>query len=143
MATKVAVLPRKDPFAVVGEAMVAAADAMKKSTSDARHAASQAVPAVRSALAKSVYIAAYYGSFGVVFATLAVTRWVPSENAFGFGVRDGAAAAHDIRRDGGARSTKTTAGPRVAARKRTKARRVRTGTAPRSSAPVVDDESQA
>lgn len=142
MATKVAVLPRKDPFAVVGEAMVAAADAMKKSTSDARHAASQAVPAVRSALAKSVYITAYYSSFGVVFATLAVTRWLPSENAFGYGVRDGAVAARDVRSNGASRSTKTAPAARAAARKRTKSRRGRTRTARRGTAPVVDDESQ-
>jgi hypothetical protein len=95
MATKVAVLKKKDPFAVVGEAMVAAADAVKKSTSDARHAASQAFPAVRSAFAQSVYVTTYYASFGVVFAALAVGRMTPMDNAFGYGIRDGASAAQD------------------------------------------------
>src|SRR5205085_1453798 len=92
MARKVAVL-RKDPFAVVGEAMAAAADAVKKSTSDARHAASQAVPAVRSVIAQSVYVIAYYTSFGVVFTAAALSRVTPTDNAFGYGIRDGAAAA--------------------------------------------------
>lgn len=131
MATKVAVLKKKDPFAVVGEAMVAAADAVKKSTSDARHAASQAVPAVRSALAQSVYVATYYTSFGVVFAALAVGRVTPTDNAFGYGLRDGASAARDAS-NGMPRRAKVA--PRVAARKRADARRTRTRTAPKSTA---------
>jgi hypothetical protein len=123
MATKVAVLKKKDPFAVVGEAMVAAADAVKKSTSDAKHAASQALPAVRSAFAQGVYVVTYYASFGVVFAALSVGRVTPMENAFGYGVRDGAAAAQDAR--GSGRSRSATAPSRPQARKRAETRRSR------------------
>ena len=101
MATKAAVLPKKDAFAVMGEAIAAASDAMKKSTSDARRAASRAAPAVGSALAKTVYIAAYYASYGVVFAAVTVGRLVPSENALAYGIRDGAAAARDARTGSG------------------------------------------
>ena len=97
MATKAAVLPKKDAFAVMGEAIAAASDAMRKSTSDARRAASRAAPAVGSALAKTVYVAAYYASYGVVFAAVTVSRMMPSENALAHGIRDGAAAARDAR----------------------------------------------
>ena len=133
MATKVAVLKKKDPFAVVGEAMVAAADAVKKSTSDAKHAASQALPAVRSALAQSVYVATYYASFGVVFAALAVGRVTPMDNAFGYGVRDGASAAKDATGSAGRRSPASA--PKARAAKRTaETRRPRRRGASRSAA---------
>ena len=97
MATKAAVFPKKDAFAVMGEAIAAASNAMRKSTSDARRAASRAAPAVGSALAKTVYVAAYYASYGVVFAAVTVSRMMPSDNALGNGIRDGAAAARDAR----------------------------------------------
>jgi hypothetical protein len=139
MATKVAVLRKKDPFAVVGEAMVAAADAVKKSTSDARYAASQAVPAVRSALAQGVYVVTYYTSFGAVFAALAVSRMTPMDNAFGYGIRDGAVAARDARSNSSGRPAK--AAVRPTARKRTESRRSRPRPASKGAAPVVEVES--
>lgn len=137
MAKKVAVLRRKDPFAVVGEAMVAAADAVKRSTSDARHAASQAVPAVRSALAQSVYVITYYTAFGVVFAALALSRVTPMDNAFGYGLRDGAAAARDARSRGSARKAPAS---RTTARKWAGTRRPRTRTAPKAATPATEVE---
>ena len=139
MATKVAVRKKKDPFAVVGEAMVAAADAVKKSTSDARHAAAQAVPAVQSAIAQGVYVVTYYASFGVVFAALAMSRLTPMDNAFGYGIRDGATAARDARSQSGGGATKAAAS-RTTARKRTESRRPRTRPAPKSAASVVEVE---
>lgn len=139
MATKVAVFRKKDPFAVVGEAMVAAADAVKKSTSDARHAAARAVPAVRSAIAQGVYVVTYYTSFGVVFTALAVSRMTPMDNAFGYGIRDGAVAARDARSQSSSRATKAVAS-RTTARKRTESRRPRTRSAPKNAAPAVEVE---
>ena len=138
MATKVAVLRKKDPFAVVGEAMVAAADAVKKSTADARHAAAQAVPAMRSAIAQSVYVVSYYTSFGVVFTALAVSHLTPTDNAFGYGLRDGAAAARDAKT--ASKSRKATA-PKTTARKRTEPRRGRTRPGSKSSSSVVEVDS--
>jgi len=138
MATKMAVVRKKDPFAVVGEAMVAAADAVRKSTSDARHAASQAVPAVRSAVAQGVYVLTYYTSFGVVFAALSVSHMTPLDNAFGYGLRDGASAARDATVRGNGRKVAS----RATARKRPDARRVRTRPAAKSSAgPAAETES--
>jgi hypothetical protein len=137
--TKVAELRKKDPFAVVGEAMAAAADAVKKSTSDARQAASQAGPAVRSAIAQSVYIATYYASFGAVFAALTVSRMTPMDNAFGYGIRDGAAAARDIRTNSSGPLTKV-ATARTTARKRTDRRPGRTRPGSKTSASVVEAE---
>lgn len=119
MATKAAVPPRKDAFAVVGEAIAAASDAMQKSTSDARRAASQAAPVMRSALAKAVYIGAYYASYGVVLAAVTVGRLVPPENALAYGIRDGAAAARDAR-NGSGRAAPTA---RLVASKRSTRRR--------------------
>jgi hypothetical protein len=139
MATKVVPLSRRDPFAVIGDAVAAAADAMKKGTADARQAASQAVPTVRSGLAKSIYVATYYGAYGVVLAGLAMGAL---DNAFGYGIRDGAAAARDARSNGTprSRSVKTRPARRVAARTRTTRRRLRTRKA-RSAASVADAES--
>ena len=119
MATKATAQPRSDAFTAVGEAIGAAADAMKKSASDARRVASRAVPAVRSTFAKTVYIATYYASYGVVFAAVTVSRLVPPENAFVYGIRDGAAAARDATNSRG-RSVKAT---RPAASKRSNTRR--------------------
>src|SRR5262245_10876440 len=134
MATKVAVVRKKDPFAVVGEAMLAAADAVRKSTSDARNAASQAVPAVRSAVAQGVYITTYYTAFSIVFAALAVSALTPMDNAFGYGIRDGAAAARDAR----TRSN----GRRAAARETSRKPRARTRQASKSNAaPAGETES--
>ena len=101
MAMRVAVLPKKDAFAVMGEAIAAASDAMSKSTSDARRAASRSAPAIGSALAKTAYIAAYYASYAVVFAAATFGDLVSSENALAYGIRDGAAAARDARTGSG------------------------------------------
>jgi hypothetical protein len=88
-------------------------------------------------VAQSVYVLTYYTSFGVVFAALAVSRMTPLDNAFGYGVRDGAAAARDASGRGGPRK----AAPRMAARKRTETRRGRSRTASKSTAaPVVEAE---
>jgi hypothetical protein len=124
MGRKAAALRRKDPFVMVGEAVVAAADAVKQSTSDARQAASQAVPAVRSAVAKTVYTVSYYTSYGVVFTALTAMRLTPLENALGYGLRDGAVAARDAR-TGPVRQAKA-AGNRVSTRRRNKRSRLPT-----------------
>jgi hypothetical protein len=143
MATKAAVTPRKDPFAVVGDAMAAAADAMKKGTADARSAAAQAVPAVQSALAKGVYVATYYTAYGIVYSALSVGHLIPADSAFGYGMRDGAAAARDATSNSRPKPRSVTAAPsrRAAARKRRTTRRSRARTASRSAASAADAES--
>lgn len=44
-------------------------------------------------LPKTVYVSAYYVSYSVVFGSLLVARMVPTHNAFGRGLREGANAA--------------------------------------------------
>ena len=137
MATKAAVLPGKDAFAAVGEAIAAAADAMKKSTSDARDAATQAMPALHSALAKTVYTTSYYASFGVVFTAVTLSRLLPPDNAVAFGIRDGAMAAQDVARKHVGRPARATRVARATASKRVSSRR-RTRAARRAGRRVAD-----
>jgi hypothetical protein len=123
MPPRAAAARERDAFAAVGDAIAAAAEAMRKSTSDARAAASHAVPAVRTTLAKGVYVATYYISYGVVAAALSIGRLVPPDSALAYGIRDGAAAARSVSRDG-ARRVGSAARKRVAVR-RLRGRRAR------------------
>jgi len=125
MATKTRARRRKDAFAVLGDAIAASAEAMKNSVADARDAASHAVPAVRSALGKALYVGAYYASYGAVFAALAVGRLAPPINALGDAIHDGAAAAKSAADNGAVRS-------RSSSRRRARVRRP-TGRAARRS----------
>jgi hypothetical protein len=100
MATRGAVRDRKDVFAGLGDVIAASAQAMKKNASDARDAASQAVPALRSALGKAIYGAGYYASYGAIFA---VNRLAPAISVLADGVNDGVAAARDAGRTSAAR----------------------------------------
>jgi hypothetical protein len=106
----------RDAFAVLGDAIAASTDAMKKIASDAHDGATPSVPAVRSTLGKAVYVAAYYASYGAVFAARAVGRLAPPIDAWADGVHDGAAAARDTGRNGGRRA-------RSMARERVRVRR--------------------
>ncbi|HXJ77771.1 MAG TPA: hypothetical protein VMS64_03725 [Candidatus Methylomirabilis sp.] len=137
MATKAAVPSGKDAFAAVGEAIAAAADAMKKSTSDARHAAAEAMPVLNSALAKTAYTTSYYAAFGVVFAAVTLSRLVPPDNALAHGIRDGATAARDIVGGRPRRPTKASRAAQPAASRRSGSRR-RTRVARRPVKRVVD-----
>jgi hypothetical protein len=112
----------KDAFAVLGDAIAASTDAMKKTASNARHGTSQAVPAVRSTLGKALYVAAYYASYSAVFAALAVGRLAPPIDAWADGVHDGAAAARDIGRNGAMRARSAARG-RVPVRRSASVRR--------------------
>jgi len=60
---------------------------------DARTAASNATLAAGKAARKTVYSGFYYLTYGVVYGTLFVGSLIPSNNAMGEGVHDGAAAA--------------------------------------------------
>jgi hypothetical protein len=106
----------KDAFAALGDAIAASTDAMKQTPSGARGGAAPAVPAVRSTLGKAVYVAAYYASYGAVFAARAIGRVAPPIEAWADGVHDGAAAAKATRRHGAGRA-------RSAARGRVRVRR--------------------
>lgn len=69
--------------------------AIREGASDARRAAAGILPAMGAMVRKSVYSGFYYGSYGVVFGALVVSRLVPSNNAIGDGIRDGAVAARE------------------------------------------------
>jgi putative methionine-R-sulfoxide reductase with GAF domain len=60
---------------------------------DARTAASNATQAAGKAARKTIYSGFYYVTYGVVYSTLFVGSLIPSNNAMGEGVHDGAAAA--------------------------------------------------
>lgn len=77
-----------------GSALAAARGGMRAGASDAREAARRLVPQARQKISQAVYATCYYVSYGVVFGTVYLARKVPSDNAMGHGLRDGARAAY-------------------------------------------------
>ncbi|MFO8153326.1 hypothetical protein [Thioalkalivibrio sp.] len=84
----------------VGDAVEASAEAVsglpaaiRDGASDARRAAAEVLPAIGAMAQKGVYNGFYFGTYGVVFGTLVVSRFVPGNNTVGQGIRDGAVAA--------------------------------------------------
>lgn len=75
------------------EAVQGVPAAIREGASDARRAVAGILPAMGTMVRKSVYGGFYYGSYGVVFGALVVSRLIPSNNAIGEGIRDGAMAA--------------------------------------------------
>lgn len=71
------------------------AAAIREGASDARRTAADILPALGAMARKGVYNGFYLGSYGVVFGTLLVSRFVPSNNAVGQGIHDGAVAARE------------------------------------------------
>lgn len=84
-----------DPLQVVAGAMMQAAVAVREGATDARAKAQQMAPAATRAISRTVYAACYCVSYGVVFPTMLVCSLVPTNNAFGHGLVDGAHAAQD------------------------------------------------
>lgn len=70
-------------------------EAVKEGASDAAAAATNVMPAIGEAIAKTVYGACYYVSFGVTFAALSVAKLIPSGSAAAKGLHDGAEAAKE------------------------------------------------
>ena len=77
------------------EAAYGMPEAIREGASDARRAAADVLPALGAIARKGVYNGFYFGSYGVVFAALVVSRLVPRNNAVGQGIRDGAVAARE------------------------------------------------
>jgi len=69
------------------------ARAISEGAVEACHAASNVIPAVGKAVRKTVYSGFYYATYGVVFSSLMIASLIPSDNAMGEGIRDGAEAA--------------------------------------------------
>lgn len=84
-----------DPFSSVADAMVAAAQAVKDGAADARESVGKALPATQRFVSKVVYTLCYSASYGLVFPTLYVTSFVPTNNPLVNGFVDGASAARD------------------------------------------------
>ncbi|MGY6217246.1 hypothetical protein ACW73L_19000 [Methylolobus aquaticus] len=66
---------------------------ISEGAADARTAASNATQAAGKVARKTIYSGFYYVTYGVVYGTLFVGSLIPSNNAMGEGVHDGAAAA--------------------------------------------------
>ena len=84
-----ATLEEEAPSSVVGTA----ADAIRHGAASAKAAVGEIIPGAGRLVRKSVYGTFYCASYGVVFAALTVARLVPTNNAMGEGLRDGAVAA--------------------------------------------------
>ena len=80
--------PATDPLA-------AAARALRDGATDAQRHALEVIPTVAEFLRRGTYTTCYAASYGAVFAALTVAQAVPKENAFVYGLIDGAHAARD------------------------------------------------
>ena len=80
--------PATDPVA-------AAAQALRDGAADAQRHALEVIPTVGDFLRQVTYTTCYAASYGAIFAALAVAQAVPKENAFVYGLIDGAHAARD------------------------------------------------
>jgi hypothetical protein len=69
--------------------------AIREGASDARRAAADILPAIGAMARRGLYNGFYFGSYGVVFGALVVSRFVASNNAVGQGIHDGAVAARE------------------------------------------------
>src|SRR5262245_47908105 len=85
----------QDAMQRVAGAMMVAANAVQQGAVDAKSKAQQLAPRIGRAFSKTVYATCYYTSYGVVFPTLLIVSFLPSENAIGYGLGDGARAARD------------------------------------------------
>lgn len=84
-----------DKLQQVGQAMITAATAVRQGAGDARAKALELAPAVGESVSRAVYATCYYASYGVVFPTVFVASLLPLNNAVGYGLVDGAAAAKE------------------------------------------------
>ena len=84
-----------DKLQQVGQAMITAAAAVRQGAGDARAKAMELAPAVGESVSRAVYATCYYVSYGVVFPTVFVASLLPLNNAFGYGLADGASAAKE------------------------------------------------
>jgi hypothetical protein len=96
MQTETVVTTESDPLRAVADAMDTAVQTMKDGAEHARTAATDAIPAASQFLSQAVYKVSYTVSFGVVFPTMLVARWLPKDNAVVHGLIDGAHAAMDM-----------------------------------------------
>ena len=85
----------QDAMQKVAGAMMVAANAVQQGATDAKSKAQQLAPRIGRAFSKPIYATCYYTSYGVVFPTLLIVSLLPSENAIGYGLGDGARAARD------------------------------------------------
>lgn len=67
--------------------------AAREEASAAQAAKLKIIPAIGRAVSKAVYGTFYYASYGIMLTAVTVVHWIPSNNAMGRGVKDGAAAA--------------------------------------------------
>jgi hypothetical protein len=86
-----------------GEALERATEAVSDMGREAQAAGAGVIPTVGHWIHQGVYSSFYYVTYGVVFGALLIGSWIPSNNAMGDGVRDGAKAARSAF-EGGLRS---------------------------------------
>jgi hypothetical protein len=82
-----------DEKRAAGGTMSTAAEGVLAGASDARDKARQILPLAEEVLGRSVYRVCYVVSFGIVFPTVLLASFVPTDNALGHGLIEGARAA--------------------------------------------------
>lgn len=93
MARKTAKIDESAPEAEAAPAGNTLVKTITTGAADACSAAANLVPATGKVIRKSIYSGFYYVTYGVVFSSLMIGNLIPSDNAMGEGVHDGAAAA--------------------------------------------------
>jgi hypothetical protein len=84
-----------DPLKTVADALEKAVQTATESAADARASVEKALPAASRFLSRFVYTTCYSISYGIVFPTVFIAKSIPTDNAIGHGLADGARAAMD------------------------------------------------
>src|SRR5262245_4090254 len=98
-ASAAAAAPATDPLGAVGEAMQAAAGAMRDGAADARAKVQEVLPNVQHYVSLGIYNGSYYLSYGVVFPAVFLIHVIPGGKSLASGIVDGAVAGAEYVRE--------------------------------------------
>jgi hypothetical protein len=84
-----------DPLKTVADALEKAVQTATESAADAKASVEKALPAASRFMSRFIYTTCYTISYGVVFPTVFIAKSIPTDNAIGHGLADGARAAID------------------------------------------------
>jgi hypothetical protein len=92
MSTDAAVASPSTPIGAAGDAMHAAAEALRDGAAEASASVQAAIPNVTHAVSRGIYHGSYYLSYGVVFSTVFLCHVIPGGKSLASGIVDGAQA---------------------------------------------------
>jgi hypothetical protein len=82
---------------VLSDIADSAAEGFRQGAQSGSDAAKETAPYIRQSVSRGTYTLAYCLAFGVVYGAEVVLEFLPEDGVIRQGLRDGAAAAHDMR----------------------------------------------